>query len=130
MNIFFDALFFKFYALAKRTGKKDEYLAMNTAFSFMVMIASILTIAIIEYFECFLLHSTLLLGSIRAMLVVVIIIFVSFYSRYMYRHQYKLLYTKYKTKNFYHNKRGTWIMVGFIVATCIFFSSLIWIRCL
>jgi hypothetical protein len=130
MNIFFDALFFKLYALAKRTGKKDVYLAMNTAFSFMVMIFSILTIATIEYFECFLLQSTLLLGSIRAMLVVVIIIFVIFYSRYMYRHQYKIFYARYRTENFYHNKRGTWIMVGFIIATFLFFSSLIWIKCL
>lgn len=129
MNNFLDALFFKLYALAKRTGNKEESLALFTAVCAISLIFSCLALTVIEYFACFIFHSTYLLGSIPVLLTILISVTIPFYLKYIYRNQGNMLLHIYKTENKYHNKRGSWIMVGFLITSFLFFLSMMWIRC-
>ena len=63
MKRFFIGLFFKFYALAKRTGNKDESDAMFTALCAVTALISFNIISIAIYLECLLLSKGGLITS-------------------------------------------------------------------
>jgi hypothetical protein len=129
MKNFADALFFKLYALAKRTGNNEESQAMFTALLLISMIFSIIALAIVVYLECFIFHSVLLLTSIPAMLSIMVVVSAPFYFRFFHNKRYSKLYIKYKAKNFYNDKRGSWLMISFLFFAFLFAVSLGWVKC-
>src|SRR5580692_1944617 len=96
MSRFFKAVFFKLYALAKRTGNKEESEAMFTAVVLLTGLISLNLISTIIYLECLMWNTEKALTSKFMQLSIALIIGIIIYYLFMYKKQYEKLYLEYK----------------------------------
>jgi len=126
---FFKAVFFKLYALAKRTGNKEESEAMFTAVVALTCFTSLNLISIIIYFECVMWHTDKFSTSKILQLSIAVIIGVVIYFLFMNKNRYEKLYKEYKADKLYNGKRGTILAIIYILFSFCFLASLIWVNC-
>jgi hypothetical protein len=125
MSRFYIALFFKFYALAKRTGNKEESEALFTAVCLVSGLLSLNIISIIIYLECLIWHKQAVLTMIYLHILIVLVVGTIVYYFFMYNNRNDILYLKYKQDQLYRSKTGTWVANGYILFTFFLGAGLI-----
>jgi peptidoglycan biosynthesis protein MviN/MurJ (putative lipid II flippase) len=129
MSRFFNGLFFKFYALAKRTGNKKESDAMFTAVCAVSILIYLNVLSLLVHIECQIWHTEKLFTEKLFQLSIGLIIGAIVYFLFMYRNRYTKLYLNYKEDRLYSQRQGTWLAIIYIILTFCLFASLIWIKC-
>ena len=129
MSRFFSAVFFKCYALAKRTGNKEESDAIFTAVCAVSLLIFLNIFSIAIVLECWIFHTEVLATAIKFQIFIIIIIAISVYFLFMYNSRYQSLYLKYKKDILFSGRKGTWLTIVFTIFTFCFLASTIWLKC-
>ena len=91
MSRFFNAVFFKCYALAKRTGNKEESDAIFTAVCALSLLIFINIFSISIHLECLIFHTEILFTAILFQIFIIIIIGITVYFLFMFNNRYDSL---------------------------------------
>lgn len=129
MSRFFNGLFFKFYALAKRTGNKKESDAMFTAVIAVTILIYLDILSILIHLECWIWNTEKLFTAKLYQLLIGFLIGATIYFLFMYKKKYQDLYLRYKEDIFFSGQKGTLLTISYCILTFGLLASIIWSKC-